>query len=192
MTECLLAVGLGLGALAADGLTGLVHWACDRWGDERTRWLGPTLIYAFREHHRDPTAMLAHGWRTTNREPLLAAGAAIALLALPSVRALLAGHALLQGFLLAFVLYGTAANQLHFWAHAERVPRVVRGLQRWRLILSPEAHALHHQAPFTRSYCIATGWLNPILDASGFWQGLERGILRIARRRERTSVAARR
>src|SRR5262245_210799 len=37
--------GAWLGALAADLVTGAVHWACDTWGDERTRWVGAGLIH---------------------------------------------------------------------------------------------------------------------------------------------------
>jgi ubiquitin-conjugating enzyme E2 variant len=171
--------GALLGALAADGLTGLVHWACDTWGDERTRWLGPGLIRSFREHHRDPRAMLAHDWIEVNREPATAATAALLLLWLPPAQRVLDGHALAYGFVCWLVAYGAAANQLHAWAHAPAPPRAVRLLQRGGWILSPARHAVHHRAPRTTAYCISTGWLNPLLDASGFWRGLERAVGRL-------------
>lgn len=171
--------GAFLGALAVDGLTGLVHWTCDTWGDERTPVLGPTLIYAFREHHRDPTAMLAHPWTSVNREPALAAAAALALLSLPWARALLEAHPLAYGFAWAFLAYGAAANQLHQWAHVAKPPRPVRAAQRLGLVLSPERHARHHRGRNDRAYCISTGWLNPLLDRVGFWTALERGIVRL-------------
>jgi ubiquitin-conjugating enzyme E2 variant len=170
----LAAAGLAAGAMLADGLTGLVHWACDTWGDERTPWLGGGLIRAFREHHLDPRAMLEHDWIEVNREPWLAAAAALGLLSLPAAGRALEGHTTLHAFLWSFIVYGAAANQLHLWAHTERAPALVRWLQRCRIILSPDAHAAHHRAPNTRAYCISTGWLNPVLDASGFWRGLER------------------
>jgi ubiquitin-conjugating enzyme E2 variant len=172
-------VGALAGALAADGITGLVHWACDTWGDERTRFVGPQLIRAFREHHERPKAMLGHDWVTVNREPGVAAALALLLLSLPVAQRALGDHPGLHGFLLALVLYGAAANQLHFWAHLDDPPRWVRGLQRCGLVLSPERHARHHRAPRTSAYCISTGWLNPALDAVGFWRMLERAVTRL-------------
>jgi ubiquitin-conjugating enzyme E2 variant len=165
-----------LGALAADLLTGLVHWACDTWGDENTPWLGPTLIHAFREHHARPHAMLEHDWVDVNREPGVAAALAWALLALPAVQALLAGRPALYAGLCSFIAYGAAANQLHQWAHMNRPPRWVRAMQRRGLVLSPAGHARHHAGANERAYCISTGWLNPALDACGFWRGLERAV----------------
>ena len=183
------AVGALCGALAADGLTGLVHWACDTWGDERTRVLGPGLIRSFREHHRDPRAMLRHDWIEVNREPGVAAMLALLLISLPASQHALAGHAAAHAFIVALILYGAAANQLHRWAHADSPPRLVRHLQRSGLILSPARHAVHHQAPYASAYCISTGWLNPTLDAIGFWRRLERAITRLAGIRARHGTA---
>jgi ubiquitin-conjugating enzyme E2 variant len=164
------------GAVAADAATGLVHWACDTWGDERTPVVGPRLIEGFREHHRDPRAMLAHHWVEVNREPAVAAGAVLLMLWLPAVQRELADRPALHAGLLAFIAFGAAANQVHYWAHLEDPPRAVRWLQRVGAILSPDRHARHHRAPCTRAYCISTGWLNPLLDATGAWRWLERGV----------------
>ena len=170
----LVLTGLVLGALAADGLTGLVHWACDTWGDEQTPWLGPTLIYAFREHHERPREMLEHHWISVNREPGVAAALMLLLLTLPAVQGVLEGHALVQTFLFSFVACGASANQLHLWAHHGQPPRLVRLAQRLGLVLTPERHARHHCRPNTTAYCISTGWLNTVLDRIGFWRRLER------------------
>lgn len=171
--------GCVLGALAADAITGLVHWGCDTWGDERTRWLGPSLIRGFREHHDHPQAMLAHHWTEVNREPVLAAAAALLLLWIPAVRDVLSTHPAVHAFVWSLLVYAAAANQIHLWAHANAAPAPVRWLQRCRLVLSPDAHEAHHHAPNTRSYCISTGWLNPLLDAMGFWRQMERLVTRL-------------
>jgi len=173
------AAGLVLGVLAADALSGLVHWACDTWGDERTPWLGPGLIRFFREHHRDPEAILAHDWIVVNREPAGATSAALLLLWLPPAQAALEGQLLAQGFLCSFAAFAASANQIHRFAHAERPPRAVRLAQRLGLVLSAGRHARHHRAPHRSDYCIATGWLNPFLDRTGFWRRLERSITRL-------------
>jgi len=180
MPDSLLIVfGLLVGVLAADGVTGVVHWACDTWGDRDTRLLGPTLIHAFREHHCEPRAMLEHGFFEVNREALGAGALAVALLALPASRELLDGRIFVQAFLVTFIGFGAAANQLHWWAHAHAPPRWVARLQRMGLILSPERHDAHHRQPNDRAYCISSGWLNVPLDALGFWRGLEAAITRL-------------
>lgn len=183
--------GLLLGALLADGLTGLVHWACDTWGDEQTPWLGPTLIYAFREHHVDPRRMLDSDWATTNREPGWTAAIVLLVLSLPLCQRALDGQVFAQAFLVSLALYGAGANQLHQWAHMQRAPRPVRVAQRLGLVLSPERHARHHRAPHTGSYCISTGWLNPLLDRSGFWRRLERLVSRLTGAAARTEQPTR-
>lgn len=176
--EAALAVVAGLlcGALAADAVTGLVHWACDTWGSDRTPWLGPALVRDFRIHHRDPDAMLAHDWVSVNAAPGVAAFAGLALLALPALQPELAARPFAHAAMLALLVFGGAANQLHQWAHAPRVPRWVRALQQGGVLLSPRRHARHHAAQHTAAYCISTGWLNPLLDGVGAWRALERVV----------------
>lgn len=169
-----LGAGIALGLLSADLATGIVHWACDRWGDEKTPGWGPLLIRSFREHHRDPAAMLRHDWIEINREAAGAAGIGFALLALPPLRERFPAGGFGHVFFGALLALAAVSNQLHAWAHAPRVPRGVRVLQRAGLILSRRGHAPHHRIPHTTRYCIATGWSNRWLDALGFWSGLER------------------
>jgi ubiquitin-conjugating enzyme E2 variant len=183
--------GLWLGACAADLLTGTVHWACDSWGDERTRWVGAGLIQSFREHHDRPLAMLDHDWIEVNGQPAAAASVAFGVLALPGVREWGEGRALASAFAWSLVTVAALANQIHQWSHARQAPRIVRRLQRAGWILSPTRHASHHRSRHTTDYCIINGWLNPALDAVRFWRGLERLITRVtgaAPRREPLSL----
>ena len=156
-----------------------MHWACDTWGSDRTRFVGPALIRSFREHHVDPNAMLRHDWVFVNREPGVAAAVGLAFFVSPAGQSILAGHAFAHGFLCSFIGLAGVANQLHAWAHSARPPVIVRWLQARRLILSPAAHARHHRAPHDRAYCISSGWLNAPLDSVGFWRGLERAVGRM-------------
>lgn len=195
-SEPLPLLGVALGVLAADLVTGTVHWACDTWGDERTPWLGPGLIRGFREHHRDPEAMLASDWIEANGEAATAGTLAYLAMALPPCAALLREHAFVYAFLWSLVGFAALANQLHQWAHAPAPPRWARPLQRCGL-LSPERHALHHRPPHTGAYCITSGLLNRPLDALGYWRALERAVTRLTglqprahRRGDRASRAA--
>ena len=76
-------------------------------------------------------------------------------------------------FLVAFSACASPTNQIHQWAHRERVPLPVRWLQRMRLILSPKDHALHHRHPHVTRYCISSGICNPLLDFVYFFPTLE-------------------
>ncbi len=171
--------GLVLGAWAADLVTGLVHWACDTWGDERTRFVGAGLIRSFREHHDDPRAMLDHDWIEVNGQPAAAAGTAFGLLALPAAQEWLDGRAFFAALCWSLIVMGSLANQIHQWSHAPAPARWVARLQRTGLILTPARHARHHRPPYSGDYCIAGGWLNRALDAARFWRALERAVTRV-------------
>lgn len=175
------ALAAGLGAvLAADAISGLFHWLCDTYFDERTPWIGPSLIEPFRVHHDDPLAITRRGVLETNVSnwlavlPVLAGALAVAELA-PGGLAL--GPA-------AFVLVLTQAvgwtNQVHAWAHAPDPPRLARWLQRTGLVLPPARHARHHRDARS-AYCITTGWWNPALDRARVFERLERFVARVAR-----------
>lgn len=170
----LLAAALA-GLLAADFVSGLVHWWADRVADAKTPWLGPGFIRPFREHHDDPLGIVRHGFAETNGNncavvlPLLVAALAIPLGT--GRAALFAG-----GLALGLAVFSALTNQIHKWAHQPRAPRPVRWLQRAGLILEPRAHALHHAAPHDCHYCITTGWLNPLLDRAGLFAAFERAL----------------
>jgi ubiquitin-conjugating enzyme E2 variant len=151
--------------LAADLVSGVVHWIGDRFFDERTPVLGAVLIRPFREHHRDPLAITRHGFYE------LCGNNAFAVL-LPVLLLVLHGGPAADGWSVtghAFVLFFAAAvfatNQFHKWAHATQSARPVRWLQASGTILSPAAHARHHRGDFSRGYCVTTGWMNAPLDA---------------------------
>ncbi len=170
-----MALALGLGVLAADFATGLVHWFGDRCGAPHTPLIGPTLIQPFREHHTDPAAITHHGSLEVMGNNALAL---LPILAWAALRASdFAGSALARfevTFLLAFAALGLASNAIHRWAHMEEVARPVAWLQAHGWILSPTRHALHHQGEHDRGYCVATGWMNPLLDQLGLFRALDR------------------
>lgn len=171
-----LAAGLALGAallawLAADLISGVAHWACDRFLEESTPVLGPFLIQPFREHHRDPLAI--------TRRSAASANLSNCVVVLPALAACLAWTRVVDPGDMAAIPVGTfvlvltgallATNQIHRWAHVSAPPRAVRALQRAGLILSPAHHARHHEGG--TAYCVTAGWCDAPLER---WRVLER------------------
>jgi ubiquitin-conjugating enzyme E2 variant len=82
-------------------------------------------------------------------------------------------------YLVSFCLCGLPTNQVHQWAHRPQSPRWVDWLQRRGILLSREAHARHHAAPYVINYCITTGWCNALLSRLDFFRRFERLVTRV-------------
>lgn len=157
--------------LAADFVSGVVHWAGDTWGTEQTTWLGPRFIRPFRFHHAHPRDMLKSNFFTTNGDTALSS---LPFLLVPF--ALPLGHE--AGRVSAVFLWGVGwwgmwTSQFHQWAHMTPPPRLVGWFQRRGLILGPGHHHRHHKSPFAVNYCITTGWCDPILIRIRFFTAME-------------------
>lgn len=165
--------------LLADFVSGLFHWVEDSFWSEATPLVGPWLVAANTEHHRDGLAFVAKTWWQSSWDLVLGGvvvcGAAFAC-------GLLTWHVVLFAALVA------NANQFHKWAHMElfgkkvpkgarRAPLLVRWLQRAHVLQSPRHHAVHHRGRKNTHYCVITEWVDPVLDRVGFWRGLDRLFL---------------
>ena len=164
---------LMLGFVAADFLSGFVHWMADTWGTPDCPVIGKALIRPFREHHVDEKEITRHDFVETNGNNCfismpVAAGAAL----LPD--GTVCFFFAVMTFSLCLAIFGT--NQFHKWAHMDAPPRCARVLQQASLILPPEHHAVHHTAPYAKYYCITVGWLNEALFRLRFFQTLEKVV----------------
>ncbi len=166
------------GYLAADFVSGYVHWLGDTWGSTEMPVLGKALIRPFREHHVDQKAITRHDFVETNgNNCLISIPVAVMSLCIPlAVGPWHWARLFLATFLGAMIFWVMATNQFHKWAHTDNPMKVVAWLQRIHLILPPEHHAIHHRAPFAKYYCITVGWLNWPLDKLRFFQISERLI----------------
>ena len=165
-----------LGVLCADFATGAVHWFCDRFFDETTPVVGQALIRPFREHHVDPQEMMRHGFLELNSNSAIPVIAVLGAAQFSESNPASPGWVAFHLWLFFLCASSMATNQFHMWAHAPWVPGPVRWLQRHGVILSPERHALHHGGRFDRSYCMTSGWMNPLLDRIDFFGRVERGL----------------
>jgi hypothetical protein len=188
-----LALAALVGWAFADFASGLLHFACDRFGREDTPLLGPAVIRPFRAHHREPEAIASHGFvelsgnNALALSPLLVAGGELA----PFFGEALWPSAALS-WLISACLGLFTTNQIHRWAHSARAPRFARALRRLGLAIASEAHARHHAGAHDQAFCITTGWCNAWLDRARVWTRLERALRRLApaRREGRASGAA--
>lgn len=107
--------------IAADLLSGIVHWAGDTWGSERTFVIGPALIRPFREHHVDEKAITRHDFIETNgANCMIALPAALGAALIPLDDGSWQAHRhFIAMFFTAMILAVMATNQIHKWAHAE-------------------------------------------------------------------------
>jgi ubiquitin-conjugating enzyme E2 variant len=161
-----------LGFVAADFVSGCVHWAADTWGTPEWPIIGKALIRPFREHHVDQKEITRHDFIETNgNNCFISIGPTVAAALLPLTDAAWFFVAAMV-FALCLSVFGT--NQFHKWAHMDDPPPAVRWLQRANLVLPPEHHAVHHTAPYAKYYCITVGWLNEALFRVRFFQALER------------------
>lgn len=166
------------GYIAADFVSGFVHWLADTWGTSQTPVLGKSLVRPFREHHVDPKAITRHDFIETNGANCLVSlpGFAIAL-AVPLDQGEWQGVRLfVVAFFASLVLFVMATNQIHKWSHDDAPPKLIVALQKLHLVLPVDHHSVHHTAPYDRYYCITTGWLNWPLHRLGFFRTMERAV----------------
>ncbi len=167
---------MGVSYVAADFISGVVHWIGDQFGDEKTPFFGPHFVFPFRHHHVDPLAITRHSFTEVNGLNCLAS----LIVMIPVFVFFRTSEQPVWWFLgLGFLTFLAAiflTNQIHKWAHMPTAPRFVRFLQRHRLILSPEHHNRHHTAPFDTFYCITVGWLNPLIERFDVFARIEKLI----------------
>ena len=173
----LLVAAVLAGVCAADLLTGATHWLLDTFFEDTTPLIGAALVRPFREHHADPGAIARRGFLEASGYNALAVSPLL-WSTLPLAPRF--GHELVEtlglGFAFPALVISFASNAFHRWAHASSAPRAVRWLQRRGWILSPEAHAVHHAGSHDRAYCVATGWMNRVVDGLGVFRALERAL----------------
>ena len=159
------------GWLFSDFLSGVVHWGADTYGDENTPFFGQGLIHPFREHHDLPGKMTTHSYLFTNGS--LYFGSTLFLMS-----TLFFTSPLVKLNLIVLAFWVAHTNQIHKWAHCRprELSLFVKILFKLRIIISPKRHSNHHQGEFNQSYCITSGWCNPILNHLNFWRRLERLI----------------
>ncbi|MBI2572801.1 hypothetical protein HYV86_03000 [Candidatus Woesearchaeota archaeon] len=179
-------LGLIAGWLAADFVTGMIHWFGDTWGKPSWPILGKYFIEDFRIHHIHPQKICEHDFVYMCASSFFFAPYVI----IGGIYVLVTGGALgvfLGTTIASMALWGALTNLFHKWAHddAVRVAPLVRWLQQKRVILSPQHHQIHHTYPHLTHYAITHGWVNVFLGKIRFFRALEWVICKIFRTKPR-------
>jgi hypothetical protein len=121
------------------------------------------LVYDFKNHHPRPDAL--------GRRPFLVQiGSTILFVSLPFSLLLNLANALvpMPGWLIAgmvlLMIGGTLAQYFHGTLHRTDNPWIVVTLRRLGLLMTPQAHALHHET-LQRDFATNNGWSNPVVNA---------------------------
>jgi hypothetical protein len=132
------------------------------------------LVYDFKNHHPRPEAL--------GRRPFLVQiGSTILFVSLPgSILLSIASLALhppgwLVAGIVVTIIGGTLAQYFHGTLHRAENPWIVHAMRRVGLLMTPEAHALHHET-LRRDFATNTGWSNPLVNIL-FRSALSRGWL---------------
>jgi hypothetical protein len=174
----LLPILLVLAYLAADFLSGFVHFLADNFGSYDTPILGPNFIEPFREHHVDPKGIVGHDFVDANGNNSLATLPFMLFVwIVVPLETWYFGY-LFGAFFLFLCLAAFLTNQFHKWAHMDDPPAFVGWLQARGVILSQKHHDIHHESPYDTYYCITAGFWNPLLDRIRFYERTERLIRR--------------
>jgi len=156
--------------LAADFISGVVHWWEDRYARLNGGPLQQVAIDNLR-HHARPREFLAKSYWASSWDLWLLGAAAVGAAALLGV---LTWHIVLFAVLVA------NANQVHKWAHRTREENgaFIGTLQRLHLLQTTRHHGRHHQGSRDSHYCVLTNFLNPLLEEVQFWRRIERLVER--------------
>ena len=170
--------------LITDFLSGVFHWLEDAYGHPSWPIVGRHVTKPNILHHYAPRAFVTNSWWRSSRLLLT-----ICLL----ITAITLAMGVFNWMVALAVVLGLNANQVHKWSHRSRRENgpVVQWLQRLHLIQSPSHHHRHHVHGKDSHYCVLTDFLNPILDGTHFWRGVERVVYALfgVRRRDDEAMA---
>jgi len=133
------------------------------------------ICYDFKNHHPRPHAL---GRRDLWRQ----VGSTLVIAALPLALGLAVVFAVkpLPGWLAAFcfsgLLGGAFAQYFHGTLHRDRNPVFIRTMRKLGLLMSPQAHQLHHDT-LRRDFATNCGWSNALINPV-FSAMHRRGLLR--------------
>ena len=176
---------LFVGYLLADFITGTIHWFCDTFFDEETPVIGNFIIYSFREHHSYPLLITKDKFIEQDTTSFFIFMPFLYLATFSESNYLYSPNSIYGHFILIGICIGTfCTNLFHKWAHQRNQKPIIKKLQKLGLILNPDLHKKHHK-DHSKSYCVTSGLMNPVLDYINFYANIER-LIRLFRYESRS------
>lgn len=155
--------------LMADFISGLFHWMEDRYFTVDMPIIGEYIAAPNEKHHIEPLAFLKGNYWTRNWTTIL-----------PALFVALICLSFYQFWLALVFIISSQSNEIHCWSHSKGSVNIfIKTLQETGLLQSPSHHGQHHYSPFAKRFCVLTNILNPILDVTRFWRGLEYILLQL-------------
>ncbi|MBS3167523.1 hypothetical protein J4216_00155 [Candidatus Woesearchaeota archaeon] len=161
-----------IGIISIDFISGLVHWFCDTWGNRKWFFIKP-----FIEHHKNQKEICKHSFTQINGNN--------AMIIIPFLfLAIFINNKDKVNFIISSLIwimsiFGLITNQIHKWAHMDKIPKTIKILQKVGIIISPKKHNIHHRDKHDKHYSITNGLTNKLLDKIRFYKLLERIITKL-------------
>lgn len=181
-TAALDVVGLGVGYMAADVASGILHHWADQYADpESKNQFARRFAKQAQRHHYHPTGLgdyTLSAWANPVSLVSWAPLAAANMLNLPAP-ILAAGLTTVLGT----NIYGLFHMYSHKNAHGDPKEgwqkweaKTVRTMQKLGLAIGNKEHATHHRLPWNSDFCIVSGQMNKVFDKIGFWPKYEKAV----------------
>lgn len=152
--------------LITDLITGIGHWWEDAYGDPRWKYLGESVVIPNLDHHKNPRKFLKDSFFSRIKLTFF-------IMIFIGVGVFLVG--LMSWEIVFCLVYATLANEIHAISHRSNNEngKLICAIQKTGLIQTRKMHGHHHTSPYDVNYCIMTNYLNPLLNKTKFWFGLE-------------------
>ncbi len=120
------------------------------------------LVFDFKNHHPRPHALGRRNlWRQIGSTVIIATLPASLILNLLCALLPLPGWFVVLA--ICFLIGGTFAQYFHGTLHRERNPWFIHAMRRFGLLMTPQAHEIHHDT-LARDFSTNCGWSNPVLN----------------------------
>ncbi len=156
-----------VGLWLADFATGCFHWLVDNYGHPEWPIIGPHYIKPSHMHHEEDMYMFELSTIVTH----LYIWTAVVIVGI-----VFWSIGLMNLAVASACVFGFLTNVIHRWSHTrtEENVAIVRVLQRIGLFQSTQHHTFHHSGESDSHYCLLTDHVNPLLEAVGLWESLDK------------------